>query len=402
LGRQWALTAVFLVALAVLGWQIWFLNRAFAVTIAPDDFVQYWAAGRLGWAGENFYDPQRMLPLEREVGWSESRPLMMYAPPYSWPIIAPWSLMGYAPARLLWFAFHAALLLIGADWLWRFYGGRVTWRWLSWLLLATFLPAIIVARIGQITPLIFIGAVIFLVSAARGAYFTAGAAVLLIALKPQLFYLFWPALLFWIVQERQWRVVAGATAVGGLALGATMAFNPAILLQFLQFSLAEPPAHYAPPTLGMAFRFLFGLELFWLQFVPVLFGLVWFLFYWRRQRRAWDWTAAMPLLTAVSLATTAYGWTYDQILLLIPIMQTAVWFTADGRRPSVWLFTSLYGVVLLCAWALNAGRVHDFYYFWLPLVLTLLYLWARRAHAVKPASPLSIAPNRGEPGSRPS
>jgi hypothetical protein len=373
------LTAALLAAVFVLSLQVWILNRELAVTIAPDDFVQYWVAGRLGWAGESFYDTQRMLAMQQEVGWSEPRPLMMYAPPYMWPLIAPWSALAYAPARFIWFALNGALLWIGVDLLWRLYDGRSRQRWLGWLLLATFLPTMLVMRIGQITPLIFFGTVLFIVSAERGARFTAGASVLLIALKPQLFYLFWPALLFWIVQEKQWRVAASAAAVGGLSLGVTMALNPTILHQFLQFSAAEPPAQYAPPTLGMVLRFAFGLELFWLQFIPVLAGMLWFSFYWRRKGRNWRWKEETPLIILVSLATAPYGWTYDQILLLIPITQAAVLLLADGRRPFVWLFSGLYGAALAPPWVLNAGRTHDFYYFWFAPVLLLLYVWLKYA-----------------------
>ena len=55
-------------------------GTALLLLIAPtmmNDFVEYWAAGRLNFTGENPYDPVLMLELQRSVGFTGERALMM-------------------------------------------------------------------------------------------------------------------------------------------------------------------------------------------------------------------------------------------------------------------------------------------------------------------------------------
>ena len=361
-------------ALIVLVWQISTLNQRFAFATHPDDFRQFWVAARLGVAGENYYDPALMLAGQQALGLSGSKPLMLYMPPHIFPLLLPLAWFDYTPARLLWLTVHLLTLLICLDQLWRLYGGAPRQRWLIFLVGALFWPIIIVIRIGQVTPFILLGVVLFLMAVRREQWFWAGAAVPLIAIKPQLFYLFWPALLFWLWSERRWSPAAGAAVTGLAALGTALRFNPAIVGADLAFNAAQPPAHYASPTLGMLLRFLFGLEHFWLQFVPPLVGVAWFLAYWQRRRRDWSWTAALPLLLLVSMVTAAYGWSYDQILLLLPVTQMAVWFSRDWQRPWLWLHGGLYLLLMVAAFGLSSLRTHDFWFIWLPPALLLLYL----------------------------
>jgi hypothetical protein len=363
-----------LVALVALAWQLRSVNQLFAFTIPVDDFQQFWAAGRLGLAGENYYDPDLMVAAQQEIGAEGSQPLMMYMPPHIFPLLIPFALFDYTPARMLWLTAHLLILIVCLDQLWLFYGGDGRWRWAALVVGVTFWPTIVLIRIGQVTPFILLGVVLFLMAERRQSWFWAGTAVVLMAIKPQLFYLFWLALLVWMVQERRWPTAAGAATTGALALGIALWFNPAIVQGYLALGEIRPPTHYAPPTLGMALRFLFGLEHFWLQFAPVVLGASWFLWYWRRKRDNWSWAAETPLLLAVSLATTAYGWSYDYILLLVPVTQMAVWFSQGRQRPSLWLSAGLYTTIVSLAWVLSSWRIHDFYYIWFTPALLLLYL----------------------------
>jgi hypothetical protein len=361
-------------ALGALVWQLAAFNRLFDFAIPVDDFQQFWVAARLGVAGENFYDAELMAAGQKELAGTEPETLMMYLPPHVFPLLGPLAWFDYTPARLLWLTVHLLTLLICLDQLWRLYGGAPRRRWLIFLVGALFWPIIIVIRIGQVTPVILLGVVLFLMAVRRQQWFWAGAAIPLIAIKPQLFYLFWPALLFWLWSERRWSPAAGAAVTGLAALGVALLFNPAIVGAYLAFNAAQPPAHYASPTLGMLLRFLFGLEHFWLQFVPPLVGVAWFLAYWQRRRRDWSWPAALPLLLLVSMVTAAYGWSYDQILLLLPVTQMAIWFSRDWQRPWLWLHGGLYLLLMVAAFGLSSLRTHDLWFIWLPPALLLLYL----------------------------
>ena len=67
-----------------------------------EDFVEYWAAGRLNAAGANPYDPGLMLQEQRQVGWPDRTPVMMYNPPWTLALAMPMGALSFGFARSLW------------------------------------------------------------------------------------------------------------------------------------------------------------------------------------------------------------------------------------------------------------------------------------------------------------
>src|SRR5438128_2601871 len=91
--------------------------------LPPDDFVEYWAAGRLNAQGENPYDPDKLLPLERSIGRDTDEAIMMWNPPWTLALAMPFGLMDGRAAQLLWLLLGFLFIGGGADWLWRIYDG---------------------------------------------------------------------------------------------------------------------------------------------------------------------------------------------------------------------------------------------------------------------------------------
>jgi hypothetical protein len=86
----------------------------------------------------------------------------------------------------------------------------------------------------------------------------------------------------------------------------------------------------------------------------------------RRTRLAeWDWDREMPLLVVVSLATAAYGWVFDQVVLLVaavPMFVAAI--RAGGIRLVAMIgFWTVTGAI---AFAQAFRGVNAFWYFWIP------------------------------------
>ena len=79
----------------------------------PDDYVEYWAAGRLNLHGQNPYSPELLLPLERGAGRDTDEAIMMWNPPWTLSVAMP---LGALPARLGQFVwlFLQAGCLVGA------------------------------------------------------------------------------------------------------------------------------------------------------------------------------------------------------------------------------------------------------------------------------------------------
>jgi hypothetical protein len=347
------------------------------------DFVEYWAAGRLNVHGENPYDPQRIHELEREAGRDDDA-ILMWNPPWTLPLVMPLGLLDCHTAHLLWLALLFAAIVTSADALWRLYDGPLAQRWIAWLLALTFLPTLFALKVGQIAPLVLLGAVLFLICLKQGREALAGAATVLLAIKPHLSYLFWIALMFWIVERRRWRVLGGGLLAGVAALAAAALCNPAVLGQYWHTLTSQPPAQYRSPTLGMALRLLLGEEHFRLQFLALVPGLLWLAPYWLRHRRSWDWSARLPMLLLVSLVTAAYGaWLFDLVLLLVPFLQVAAEIRQEGRRGSWLLAAVVYLAFNVVAAAQLACAVEYFAFLWMTPALLLAYVVLRRRLALR-------------------
>ncbi len=281
--RFWLLVVALTVAVVVLLIQLGGSARGLT-TLPLHDFVEYWAAGRLNLHGDNPYDPERVHQLEREAGRT-SEGILMWNPPWTLPLVMPLGLLDCRTAHLLWLCLQFAVVAWCADALWRLYGGPLAQRGIAWVLAFAFLPTLFSLTAGQIAPLVLLGAVLFLVCLNQGRDALAGAATVLLAIKPHLSYLFWIALLLWSIRTRRWSVLGGGLLAGLAALGMALWFNPSVLSQYWHTFTSRPPAQYRSPTLGTVLRLLLGEDQFRLQFLALIPGLVWFAVYWMRQRR---------------------------------------------------------------------------------------------------------------------
>src|SRR5215207_2247355 len=314
------LGAVLVVCVGVIAWKGSQLLADPSI-FRPDDFVEYWAAGRLNAHGQDPYDGARLLPLEREAGRDTDEPIMMWNPPWTLTVAMPIGLLPARVAQLLWLAVSLALVVWSADRLWALYGGPAHRRWVAWLLALTFLPALFVLQAGQIGPFVLCGIVGFLLAERAGWPWLAGACGVLIAIKPHLVYLFWIALAAWAVRRpvpTRWKVIAGGVLAGLVATAIPLACNPDVIDQYREAMTHRTPEQWKSPTIGSLLREVFGAEQFGLQFAPTLIGLSWLAYLgWRDRDRPWNWSEQMPPLLLVSFVTASYGaWPFDLVILL--------------------------------------------------------------------------------------
>jgi hypothetical protein len=320
-----------------------------------------------------------MLELQKEAGSAKPEPVMMYNPPGALPLVMPFGLLPYGPARALWLALNLALVMACCDRLWRLYGGDERGRWLAWLLGLASFPTLCALQMGQISPLLLLGVLGFLESVRRGRDWAAGAWLALTLLKPHLVYLPGLALLLWCRDRRRWGVPAAALLTAGGATAVALAFNPHVVGQFWHVMLHRPPAECLSPSLGAALRVALGREHFWLQFLSPLLGVLWLVPHWRVHRAKWDWAEQTPLLLLVSLLTAAYGaWAFDLVILLAAVLQAAAWAWRRGgtrlRAAALAAYLALNAVAL----GMNQAGVQALGLIWLTPALLLLYLAVRR------------------------
>jgi hypothetical protein len=385
--RLWAVRVVLVLTLAVL---IYLPNRITATWFSQpiDDYVQYWASGRLNATGGNPYSPQELLALEKAIGLAEAvqeaaglradEPIMMWNPPWTLSVTMPFALLDFPASRTLWFVAEFLIIVTCADWLWCIYEGPRRLRWLAWLLAITFYPTLVVILQGQISPFVLLGMVGFLYFQQQAMALAAGALAALGGVKPHLVYLFWVALILTGLDRCGRRRVLGCTTAGLLATALPLACNPAVLQQYwTAIHTLQTPAGAYSPTLGSLLRLSFGENLTWLHVLGPVAGLGWVLWYWIRHRKAWAWDEQLPLLLIVSLLTSYYGgWTVDRVVLLIPVIHAAVLTVRSGKLVPAVIALSCFIAVTAPAPILLSMRRNSFAFGDLPQAkLELLFAW---------------------------
>jgi hypothetical protein len=337
------------------------------------DFVPYWAAGRLFLSGQNPYSYNAILTLEHAVGWPYSEPLMMLCPPWELPLAAIPALVSYRDARLGWLAISLLLDCLSCIALWSYFGGERRRAWIGAAIFATFLPMATAEYIGQITPLVLVLVVAFLFLLRRKWYFAAGVLLIGFGLKPHLLYLASLAVLLWAIQHRRWAMLAGgAISYIAATIGAFLYNSHA----FDYLHNAWGPAVQTMTGPGALLRNIFGIQHVWLQFLPSVIGIVWFFFYWSKNRNQWDWKMHFPLLLLVSLCSAPYVWYHDFLLAAPALVYVAI--QCEKRLPLLlpaWLLIQC--AILLCA-GVSAALEATAGVLWIGF-----YFYAMNAHAGK-------------------
>ena len=355
-----------------------------------DDFLTYWTAGRLNAQGINPYDADRVLALERDVGWTKPHAYRIWYPPWTIGFFMPLASMPYSTARFVWYLLSLGAIVVSADWLWRAYGGDPGKRGIAWLVAATFAPVPIVWKTGQVSPIMLLGIVGFLAAMRTNRPLRAGACLALAASKPQLAYLLWPALVLDATRTRDLRPVVSVAITIGLALGAASIANPNVLAQFSAVSRSEPPhvvmaPFVLPSAPGTVLRWLAvrlaGTDVPNLQFVPMLAGFAWLLGYWRRRGNDWRWLDDMPYVLLVSFATTSWCWVYDEPLLLVPLIHAAVVLERRPWERSERLLVLAYVVTNVVILSTDVGGAHASSYVWTQYVFLAMYFLVPRMPA---------------------
>jgi hypothetical protein len=347
--------------------------------VPRDDFIAYWASGRLIATGQNPYDPIQLFRLEKATGWAGTAPLMVWYPPWALPLMAPLGWLPYAAGRLSWLLVSLVVLLGSAIWLWRIYDGP---RGLSWLALAaagSFAPAMFALAEGQVIPLVLLGMVGFLHFQKHRKWIPAGLCVAVTAIKPQLLALFWLALLLWSIRQRRPQVILAALSVLAVSTLLVLLPNPALLHQYVVTVLEYPPDGWNTATFGALLRSIFGYERTWLQYAALTLGVGWLLAYCRKHREDWDWTRQLPPILFACVITATFAWMHDETILLVAVVQAFVLLSRVKTGRGVWAMAGLYLSLNIVALALiGRWRFEQTLYIWLSWALLLWYVGVDR------------------------
>jgi hypothetical protein len=248
------------------------------------------------------------------------------------------------------------------------YGGARTPSLFVGLLPLTFVPTILALISGQISPVLLAALTGFLYFQRRKNFFAAGSSAVFLSIKPHLLYLFWIVFALWLWKERQWRVMAGTLVTGLIIATIPLLFDARIYLQYFalyQISDIPRPLDWFTPTLRTAIQTFIGPNHTWLELTPTLAGILWVLFHWYRHKDHWDWLEQFPRIVLVSVVTSFFAWTYDQVVFFPAVIEGAIWIRRQSNAWYDFWAARIYVLINVCHALYRISVADERWYFWL-------------------------------------
>jgi hypothetical protein len=115
------------------------------------------------------------------------------------------------------------------------------------------------------------------------------------------------------------------------------------------------------------------------QYVPTVAGMIWLVYYWNKHHQAWIWSEQAPVLVLASFLTASYGaWQFDQVVMLLPILQSAVWICRSGLHSMIgFAVLALVGFDILALWMRDILYSDYHWFIWMTPMILYYYLTLR-------------------------
>jgi hypothetical protein len=340
------------------------------------DLIQYWSAAKLILSGANPYDPQLVLKLEHSVWPAMPSAVLMWNPPFIFPLILVFGLLSFDQAIIfalfLGIALYALSLLIL---IWPQRKLLLQPKWFGWGMLiffGIFYPWYASLTYGQISPLLLFALSLSLTCFFYERRFLGGVFLALTLIKPHLLYLVYIELLLQDLKKRDWRAISGFLCAAAFLAGFALLLNNNIFSYYQNAFDAAPPIYWRTPTIGSFLQGIIGTQTVFIRILPTYLTLFAY-FFLRRSSRPFSLVGLIPL----SLFTAPYGWLYDQ-LLLVPtvfflLLRSLERYRNGEVKPISYVVPFLANSLLIIY--LIPGEYGQEPYVWFPMLIWVLWLW---------------------------
>ena len=258
--------------------------------------------------------------------------IFSWNPPWTYTLLAPFLAFPFSIAAKLWCLFQvAALLFVAATGSQALRTPPLSTLGAAFAVLF-FLPSLYSIRYGQLGICFALALTCFLLSVNSQRYTLAGLSLLPLSVKPHLFILMVIPGVLWLTQiprESAKRFLGGA--LGGLVtiVGCTLILAPASLSWWLTAATDTTATnatfvhferwitHTTVSAVRVLGNYMQGSIPRWpMIIIPTTAFILTSLYFWLR-RPTVEWTRVLPPALCLSIATSSYGWVYDQSALIL-------------------------------------------------------------------------------------
>jgi hypothetical protein len=308
--RNIALIFLLLILLLLI---IWFAPESFS--IGTGDFRPYWSATYLLAHGQDFSDITLMDHIERTLtSWDQSFTMMAWFAPTGMVILLPFTLLPFEKAAFLWLLTNILVLSATAFFLWKDLKRKI---WVPLLAVFAFPMTLLSLYVGQINTLVLFGLVVFISLKKPEHQFLRGIGLALTTIKPHLVILTLPLIILDCIYNKQWKILIGF--FGSLLVCSIIlfAFYPSWPISFWNLVSSGMSTIRETPTLSGLIAYTTGQPWGKWLWIPglILSSIIW----WRRKKHL-DQNEMIIISIIMGLLISPVGWSYDQIVLLIPML----------------------------------------------------------------------------------
>jgi Glycosyltransferase family 87 len=346
------------------------------------DFSSFWMSGKLVLQGKNPYDM---------VAWGQGfqrfslgfllTPVFLYPLPLAL-LLAPLGWLPFHGAYNAWVTLSLLMIITSLVVLLRL-GTNPRWKLFFIPLLVEimlFRPTILTLTQGQVSGLFLFGLAWTAFLWQKGKWFWGGFLLGLLALKPNLGLILIVLVGIWLLLNKKWMALCGTLVSGILMLIAGLIYNPAWVTQYLQVGSTKLSQTFggSPTVWGLGAlishnQITTTLVIGSLAGLVILFGFFWAIL---RAHAILRPVSVLALAVSVTLLVTPYTWTYDQLLLILPIVAVILAMDRMGARflLSASFFLALDALVLILLF-FNVMLQVEILNVLVPLIVFGLCLW---------------------------
>jgi hypothetical protein len=357
----------------------WIVN---SIDYKNNDYISFHLAGYMVVYGEDpYFSEQWVAGHEKfDVTWISDQ-TFIYPLPLAL-VFVPLSPLPLYQSYIAWTALSLGMILLSFYLLVRLKPKSYPWLLITCLCagLILFRPTILTLVNGQLTALLLLvlTGVLHLWNKDRWEW---GALLLsVLILKPNLGAPILLLLGLWLVLEKKYKAVLALILGGAILLVIGLMMNPAWVQEYLgigggkvQDTFGFSPTAWGLGSLLCDFRSPRSLLVGGAGALLLLLAAAWLYI----RGRVHTPSAVIPLVITTGLLVTPYSWTYDQLLLVIPIIMTAL-ALAERKRgliPAALLFPGMALLSLIMVVPDNALGIEILNVF-IPLGIFILLLWS--------------------------
>jgi len=350
----------------------------FPISLPPGagdwDLQAYWSSAYLFAHRQDYSDPIALDEIEHTLTTRDDpETLYSWFSPIGNVVLLPFTFLPFTRAVYYWLVFNIIILFYSATLIWDQADSRT---WIPLLATFSFSMTVVSLVFGQINFLEVLGLALFLSLNKRGKPYLAGASLVLTTIKPHLVILTLPILLLDLHRKKEWKVLAGFAAALAFCFLILFAFYPSWIHSFWTVVTSGMSTVRETPNINGLLVLLgehsLG-KLIWL--ISLIIGIVW---WWQRGEK-WDCRTFMDISVTVGLIASPIGWSYDQVMLLFPILSLLSWI-ARNKLPNRLEKSILILLVTanLISYYQRTFAPSDVWFFWIPLLVLASYLFAQR------------------------